>query len=150
MARNTSAPVSAGFGRRRLLIRGLQAGGLAAVAGPVLAACSGSSSSSGSAAAPAAASSSSGAAPDLGALSCRLSWIKNVEFAGSYIADARGYDKAEGLSAEGLSAVNLIGGDAPAAPMEADVAAGTGDLRRLLPRHHRPAILTQAELVKIG
>ena len=56
---------------------------------------------------------------DLGALSYRLSWIKNVEFAGSYIADTKGYYKAQGFSS-----VNLIAGGASATPMEADVATG--------------------------
>jgi ABC-type nitrate/sulfonate/bicarbonate transport system substrate-binding protein len=55
----------------------------------------------------------------LGALSYRLSWIKNVEFAGSYIADTKGY-----YTAEGFSSVNLIAGGASATPMEADVASG--------------------------
>jgi ABC-type nitrate/sulfonate/bicarbonate transport system substrate-binding protein len=117
MATNkTSALVAAGLSRRRLLT----AGGLAAVAGPVLAACSSSSSSSApAAAASGSASASSTGVADLGALNYRLSWIKNVEFAGSYIADTKGYYKAQGFSS-----VNLIAGGASATPMEADVASG--------------------------
>jgi ABC-type nitrate/sulfonate/bicarbonate transport system substrate-binding protein len=152
MARNTSAPVSAGFDRRRFLIRGLQAGGLAAVAGPVLAACSSSSSSSSSSASTAASSSasapgsaSSSAMADLGALSYRLSWIKNVEFAGSYIADTKGYYKAEGFSS-----VNLIAGGASATPMEADVATGKALFGVSSPDITGAAILKGAPLKIIG
>jgi ABC-type nitrate/sulfonate/bicarbonate transport system substrate-binding protein len=102
--------------RRRLLA----AGGITALAAPVLAACSSSSSSSSAAPATGSSGSASGsAAADLGTLSYRLSWIKNVEFAGSYIADSKGYYKAQGFSA-----VNLIAGGASATPMEADVATG--------------------------
>lgn len=139
MATNkTSAPVGAGLSRRRLLT----AGGLAAVAGPVLAACSSSSSSSSSSASAAA---SSSAAADLGALSYRLSWIKNVEFAGSYIADTKGYYKAEGFSS-----VNLIAGGASATPMEADVATGKAIFGVSSPDITGAAILKGAPLKIIG
>src|SRR6476660_6440636 len=37
-------------------------------------------------------------AKDLGELVFQLSWIKNVEFAGEYIADTNGYYKDEGFS----------------------------------------------------
>src|SRR5690348_16000596 len=107
------APGGTGLGRRRFLV----AGGLAAVAGPVLAACSSSSSSSSSPTASAAAG--GGAADSFGALSYRLSWIKNVEYAGSYIADSKGYYKDHGFSS-----VSLISGGPSATPMEADVATG--------------------------
>jgi ABC-type nitrate/sulfonate/bicarbonate transport system substrate-binding protein len=146
MATNkTSALVSAGLNRRRLLT----AGGLAAVAGPVLAACSSSSSSS-SSSAPSASSSSSASAsstavPALGALSYRLSWIKNVEFAGSYIADTKGYYKAQGFSS-----VNLIAGGASATPMEADVATGKALVGVSSPDITGAAILKGAPLKIIG
>jgi ABC-type nitrate/sulfonate/bicarbonate transport system substrate-binding protein len=96
--------------RRRLLLRGLQWGGLAAAGGPLLAAC-GSGSGSGSAG-----TASSGGGKDLGGLALRLSWIKNVEFAGSYIADSKGYYKTQGFSS-----VNLIAGGPSATPQETDV-----------------------------
>jgi ABC-type nitrate/sulfonate/bicarbonate transport system substrate-binding protein len=142
--KKTSAPSSAGFDRRRFLV----AGGLAAVAGPVLAACSSSSSSSSSAAAASAsgaASASSSAAAALGALSYRLSWIKNVEFAGSYIADTKGYYKAAGFSS-----VNLISGGASATPMEADVATGKALFGVSSPDITGAAIMKGAPLVIIG
>src|SRR5262249_20226796 len=94
-----------GIARRRLLLRGLQVGGLAVLGGSVLAACGSKSSP---------ASSASGAS--FGELTLRLSWIKNVEFAGSYIADTKGYYKAAGFSS-----VNLIAGGPSATPQETDV-----------------------------
>jgi ABC-type nitrate/sulfonate/bicarbonate transport system substrate-binding protein len=144
MATNkTSALVSAGLSRRRLLT----AGGLAAVSAPVLAACSSSSSSSSSAASPSAsaASESAAASTDLGALSYRLSWIKNVEFAGSYIADNKGYYKAQGFSS-----VNLIAGGASATPMEADVTTGKAIFGVSAPDITGAAILKGAPLKIIG
>jgi ABC-type nitrate/sulfonate/bicarbonate transport system substrate-binding protein len=144
--KKTSAPSSAGFDRRRFLV----AGGLAAVAGPVLAACSSSSSSSSSSAAASAAASgsasaSSTAAADLGALSYRLSWIKNVEFAGSYIADSKGYYKSAGFSS-----VNLISGGASATPMEADVQSGKALFGVSSPDITGAAIMKGADLIIIG
>jgi ABC-type nitrate/sulfonate/bicarbonate transport system substrate-binding protein len=134
----TSALVSTGLSRRRLLT----AGGLAAVAGPVLAACSSSSSST---AAAGGASASASGTPDLGPLSYRLSWIKNVEFAGSYIADTRGYYKAQGFSS-----VNLIAGGASATPMEADVATGKALFGVSSPDITGAAIMKGAPLKIIG
>lgn len=142
MATNkTSALVSVGLGRRRLLT----AGGLAAVAGPVLAACSSSSSSSSSATSSSSASASSTGVPALGALSYRLSWVKNVEFAGSYIADTKGY-----YQAQGFSSVNLIAGGASATPMEADVATGKALVGVSSPDITGAAILKGAPLKIIG
>jgi ABC-type nitrate/sulfonate/bicarbonate transport system substrate-binding protein len=94
--------------RRRFLKRGLQLGGVALLGGPLLAACGSDSDSS--------ASSSSSGSKSFGELTVRLSWIKNVEFAGSYIADSKGY-----YTAEGFSKATLIGGGPSATPMETDV-----------------------------
>jgi ABC-type nitrate/sulfonate/bicarbonate transport system substrate-binding protein len=147
--KKTSVLPSVGLDRRRLLV----AGGIAAVAGPVLAACSSSSSSSApasasasaSASGSASASASSTAVPDLGALSYRLSWIKNAEFAGSYIADTKGYYKAQGFSS-----VNLIAGGASATPMEADVASSKALVGVSSPDITGAAILKGAPLQIIG
>lgn len=108
---------------RRSLLRGaLGAGGLAVLGVPLLAAC-GSSGGSGASTTPAGGSGSSTgsgtAAKDFGTVSLRLSWVKNVEFAGSYIADSKGYYKAAGFKG-----VNLIAGGASASPQDADVATG--------------------------
>ncbi|GAA4394713.1 ABC transporter substrate-binding protein [Tsukamurella soli] len=86
--------------RRALLRGGLGLGALAA-AGPLLAACS--SSSSGSAAV---SSSSTGGAGAFGDISVQLSWIKNIEFAGEFFADSKGYYKAAGFSSVDLVANN--------------------------------------------
>src|SRR5882672_5552803 len=91
--------------RRTLLRRGaiggagamlLAGGGMSAL----LAACGSSSKS------PAASGTTTGSGkPDYGELAFQLSWIKNVEFGGEYIADTKGYYKAAGFSS-----VNLISG----------------------------------------
>jgi ABC-type nitrate/sulfonate/bicarbonate transport system substrate-binding protein len=140
MTRNTPVrqpfvPAGQGIDRRRLLIRGLQAGGLAALGGPLLAACG-----SGSPAAPGTAS-----AKSLGQLNYRLSWIKNVEYAGSYIADTKGYYKNEGFSS-----VNLISGGPSATPMEADVATGKAIVAVSSPDITGAAISKGAPLKIIG
>jgi ABC-type nitrate/sulfonate/bicarbonate transport system substrate-binding protein len=113
MTSNTSSDdsVFASADRRLFLKRGLQLGGAALLGGPLLAACGSSGSSSASAS-----SSSSSGAKSFGELTLRLSWIKNVEFAGSYIADTKGY-----YTAEGFSKATLIGGGPTATPMETDV-----------------------------
>ncbi|MGI8330953.1 ABC transporter substrate-binding protein [Actinomadura scrupuli] len=94
--------------RRTLLLRGLQASGLV-LAAPVLAACGGDDGDD----------SGGGAGKGLGTVGLRFAWIKNVEFAGSYIADSKGYYKAEGFSS-----VNLITGGPTATPAETDVVTG--------------------------
>ena len=139
MNRNSSA--QSGIDRRRFLIRGLQAGGLAVAAGPVLAACS-SSNSSATSTAP---GESSSAAASFGALNFRLSWVKDSEFAGSYIADSKGYYKAQGFSS-----VNLISGGPSATPMEADVASGKALVGISAPDITGEAILKGAPLKIIG
>ncbi len=130
--------------RRTLLRRGLQASGVA-LALPLLEACGSSSSTPAGPAATTAAGSaapatSGGAAATTGAtattaaasgsasavktvapgtygtIDYRLAWIKNVEFAGTYIADTKGY-----YTKEGFSKVNLISGGPTAAPIETDV-----------------------------
>ena len=89
--------------RRQFLHRGLafSAGAVALGAGgsTLLSACGSSSSSSGSDASP---SGSASAAADYGQLTYQLSWIKNVEFAGPYLADKNGY-----YTDAGFSSVNL-------------------------------------------
>ena len=38
------------------------------------------------------------AKPNYGSINFQLSWVKNVEFAGAYIADTKGYYKKQGFS----------------------------------------------------
>ena len=67
-------------------------------------------------------------------VSIQLSWIKNVEFAGAYIADTKGYYKAAGFEK-----VNLIAGG-PTAPAGRRVVVGQGARRHLRPGITAPAI----------
>lgn len=150
------------FNRRGFLRRGIGFGVGAASLPALLAAC-GSSSSSGSSETTAAAggatttaagaattaagasTSAAAAAKDLGKLSLRLSWIKNSEFAGSYMADANGYYKAEGFSA-----VDLISGGPSATPIEVDVQSGKALFGISAPDLVGAAVAKGAELVILG
>ena len=124
--------------RRTLLARALELGGGAAF----LAACGSSKSTTATATTTAtgtattaagstatatttdgtaaAGTAAAGPVKDLGAMNLRLSWIKNSEFAGSYIADDKGLYKANGFSS-----VNLIAGGPSAVAAEVDVSSGT-------------------------
>jgi ABC-type nitrate/sulfonate/bicarbonate transport system substrate-binding protein len=82
--------------RHRLAVAGL----LAAVV--ALAGCSSSGSHSSSGSGSTAAASGT---PNYGAITVELSWVKDVEFAGEYIADSQGYYKAAGFSS-----VNFVAG----------------------------------------
>ncbi|WP_307874467.1 ABC transporter substrate-binding protein [Frankia nepalensis] len=64
-------------------------------------------------------SSSGDGASSFGELTYRLSWIKNVEFAGAYIADQKGFYKEAGFDK-----VSLIAGGPSATPQDTDVATG--------------------------
>ena len=85
-----------------------------------LAACGGgwSGGSSGAAAPSAGASAAPGA---LGDISMQLSWIKNIEFGGEYIADSKGY-----YTQAGFSKVDLVTG--PVDSADALVVAGNVDV----------------------
>ncbi len=113
--------------RRAFLLRSLTIGGVAVGGSTLLAGCSTKSSTSAaassaasSAAASSAASGASSAASaamkDMGTLNFRLSWVPNVEFAGEFIADDKGYYKAEGFTT-----VNIQPGGPAATPVEADL-----------------------------
>jgi ABC-type nitrate/sulfonate/bicarbonate transport system substrate-binding protein len=101
-----SRPVGTGLDRRAFMRSGLGAIGLTAAGGPLLAACGSSSTTK-----PAASTKK-----DFGTLTYRLSWVENVEFAGAYIADHKGY-----YTAEGFSGFSIIPGGPSATPMETDV-----------------------------
>ncbi|CAO5164290.1 Thiamine pyrimidine synthase [Frankia sp. AiPs1] len=88
---------------------------------------------------------SSASSGSLGLLTVRLSWIKNVEFAGEYIADQRGYYKAAGFSG-----VNLISGGASATPQDTDVATGKAFIGISSPDITANAITQGAPLKIIG
>ena len=132
--------MSQALNRRAFLGRSLTAGAglavLGAGGGTLLSAC-GSSSPSSSA-------STTGGAPDFGTLDYQLSWIKNVEFAGQYIADTNGY-----YTDGGFSGVSLMAGG-PTVQQDAVVASGKALLGIGSPDITAPAILKGAPLKIIG
>ncbi|MCU1458235.1 MAG: transporter substrate-binding protein [Actinomycetia bacterium] len=83
-------------------------------------------------------------AKDLGTLDFQLSWVKNVEFAGEYIADTKGYYKKEGFSG-----VNLISGG-PTVNQDSAVQAGKAFVGISAPDITASAINAGADLVIIG
>lgn len=127
--------------RRTMLKRSaLGAGGLAVVGfggSSLLAACGGDDSDSSS-------SGSSGGGGSLGTLDLQLSWVKNVEFAGEYIADSKDY-----WIDEGFDSVNLIAGGPNVSP-DTVIAAGSALVAISDPSFTSPAILEGAPIVSLG
>jgi ABC-type nitrate/sulfonate/bicarbonate transport system substrate-binding protein len=133
--------VNPGFNRRTFLRRS-GATGLVLFGGgsALLAACGDdddSGTSSGTTAAP-------GGTADFGTLEYQLSWIKNVEFAGMYLADTNGYYKAEGFSG-----VNFTAGG-PTVSQDAIVASGKAFIGISAPDIAAAAIIGGASNVCIG
>jgi ABC-type nitrate/sulfonate/bicarbonate transport system substrate-binding protein len=95
--------------RRRFLTRGGLAGAVLLGGGAaILSACGDDDDESST-------SGGSGSGGDFGELSVQLSWIKNIEFAGLYVADNKGY-----FTDEGFSSLNMIPGPGDAiAPLVA-------------------------------
>ena len=112
----------------------LGSGGMSAV----LAACGSSSKSSSSSPTTAA------GPPDYGELTFQLSWIKNVEFAGEYIADTNGYYKDGGFSK-----VTLLSGG-PTVQQDSVVAGGKALVCISAPDITSAAINQGAGLITIG
>ena len=139
----TSVPAAPAFVRtptsRRTFLR---AAGGTALGLAALAACGTSAGSgSGSSATPAGGASSA-AAGSLGSLSLQFSWIKNIEFAGEYFADSKGYYKDAGFSK-----VDLVTG--PVDSADALVAAGTIDVGLSSPDSTARYIVEQSAPLKI-
>lgn len=103
------------FSRRRFLHTGM-AGGAVLLGGgaTLLSACGGDDDDD---------ASSSGGGEGFGEISVQLSWIKNIEFAGAYVADSEGY-----YEDEGFSKVTLIDGpgDAIAPLVQGNVLVSYG------------------------
>ncbi|MGX7681403.1 ABC transporter substrate-binding protein [Jatrophihabitans sp. DSM 45814] len=135
-------PARSRMGRRSFL----QLGGLGVLAfsaAPLLAACSSSDSST-----PAGGSSGSGSATatkDFGNATVQLSWIKNIEFAGEYFADQKGY-----YTDAGFSGVTLTAGGSAGTSAEAAVATGKAMVGLSSVTVTAPAILKGAKLKTIG
>ncbi|WP_109773151.1 ABC transporter substrate-binding protein [Quadrisphaera granulorum] len=113
--------------------------GLGVAGASALAACGGSSDE-----APSSGGTSGGAA-NYGELAIQLSWIKNIEFAGEYFADSKGYFKDAGFSS-----VNLIAGGAAGTSAEAAVTTGKALVGLSAPTLTAPAINEGAPLKIIG
>jgi ABC-type nitrate/sulfonate/bicarbonate transport system substrate-binding protein len=138
--------------RRTFLRRGLVGtAGIALLSGGglsgLLAACSSSKSSTSStttAAGGGTATSGAAKVADLGTLDFQLSWIKNVEFAGEYLADANGYYKQVGFSG-----VNLMAGG-PNVQQDAVVASGKAFIGISSPDITAAAINQGAPIIAVG
>ena len=84
------------------------------------------------------------ATPDYGGLTFQLSWVKNVEFAGSYIADTKGYYKKQGFSS-----VELLSGG-PTVQQDAVVQSGKAFACISAPDITSSAINNGADLKIVG
>jgi len=132
--------------RRTFLRRGaLGAAGVALLGTPLLQACSSDSKTTASSGSSGSSSSgASGSTKSFGALDYQLSWLKNVEFAGVFIADTKGY-----YLNEGFSSVNLLGGG-PNVNQDSIVDSGKAFFGTSDPVITSPAILQGAKLVVVG
>jgi ABC-type nitrate/sulfonate/bicarbonate transport system substrate-binding protein len=125
--------------RRTFIRRGAWgAGGAVLLGSGLLAACGDDDDDDASS------SGSSGGTPDLGTLKWQLSWIKNVEFAGEYIADTKGY-----YTDAGFSKVELLAGG-PSVQQDSVIAAGEAFIGSSAPDITGPAILAGAPLISVG
>ncbi|MBC3760268.1 ABC transporter substrate-binding protein [Quadrisphaera oryzae] len=113
--------------------------GLGVAGASTLAACGGSSTGASGG------GSSSGGSADHGDLAIQLSWIKNIEFAGEFFADSKGYYKDAGFSS-----VNLIAGGSAGTSAEAAVTSGKALVGLSSPTLTAPAINEGAPLKIIG
>lgn len=80
-----------------------------------------------------------GTTPDgsrFGTVAVQLSWLKNIEFAGEYFADARGYFRDAGFGS-----VNLVAGGAASTSVEAGLDTGKVWLGLSAPQTTAPAVL---------
>jgi ABC-type nitrate/sulfonate/bicarbonate transport system substrate-binding protein len=129
--------------RRKFLGTGVKSAaglGLLAVGGSSLLAACGSDSSSSASEGTSGASGSG----DFGKLVYQLSWIKNAEFAGTYIADQDGY-----FTEAGFSSVELLAGG-PNVQQDSVVASGSAFVGISAPDITGPAILEGAPLIIVG
>lgn len=136
---------SPAFTKRQFDRRGfLRLGGTAALGiggAAILAACAPSSPSSSTSPSGAGASVAPGA---YGTIAVKLSWIKNIEFAGEFFATENGYYTAAGFASVDL----LAGGDQTTA--EAAVTSGAALVGLSSPSITGPAVLQGAPLKIIG
>ncbi|WP_188828946.1 ABC transporter substrate-binding protein [Nocardia camponoti] len=113
---------------RRSFLRFSAMSGVALGGAGLLAACGGASGTS--------ADGSSSDGSKYGKVAIQLSWIKNIEFAGEYFADSKGYFKDAGFGA-----VDLVAGGAASTSVEAGLDTGKVWLGLSAPQTTAPAIL---------
>ncbi|MGO4616723.1 ABC transporter substrate-binding protein [Nocardia sp. 2YAB30] len=83
--------------------------------------------------------SSGGSTPDgsrYGRVAVQLSWLKNIEFAGEYFADSKGY-----FGEAGFGSVDLVAGGAASTSVEAGLDTGKMWLGLSAPQTTAPAVL---------
>ncbi|MGV9410319.1 ABC transporter substrate-binding protein [Nocardia sp. NPDC003693] len=129
MSRN-SRPLSAALPAvdRRSFLRYTGLAGLALGGASLLAGCGGDSAGPGN-----------GTVDDgskYGSVAVQLSWLKNIEFAGEYFADSKGYYKEAGFGA-----TNLIAGGAASTSVEAGLSTGKIWIGMSAPQTTAPAVL---------
>jgi ABC-type nitrate/sulfonate/bicarbonate transport system substrate-binding protein len=125
--------------RRAFLRRGVVGAGGVALLGPaLLAACGDDDDTSTSG------GGGGGSNADFGTLDYQFSWIKNVEFAGQYIADQEGY-----YTDAGFSRVNFIAGG-PNVTQDAVVASGRAFVGISAPDITGSAIVEGAPLIAVS
>ncbi|QIS16156.1 ABC transporter substrate-binding protein [Nocardia arthritidis] len=112
---------------RRAFLRYSALTGAALGGSGLLAACGGSGGSS---------SGSSADGSKYGTVAVQLSWLKNIEFAGEYFADSKGYYKDAGFGS-----VNLIAGGAASTSVEAGLDTGKIWIGMSAPQTTAPAVL---------
>ncbi|MTE16617.1 ABC transporter substrate-binding protein [Nocardia aurantiaca] len=71
-----------------------------------------------------------------GTVAVQLSWLKNIEFAGEYFADSKGYYKEAGFGS-----VNLVAGGAASTSVEAGLGTGKIWIGMSAPQTTAPAVL---------
>lgn len=140
---------------RRSFLRTSLLGGAALLGGPtLLAACGGDDDDAAAATSPTSGAGTTTAGTttagtmagtgEFGALDYQLSWIKNAEFAGQYIADSQGF-----YTEAGFSSVNFLAGG-PGVQQEQVVASGKALIGISSPDITSPAILQGAPLIALG
>ncbi|MEU4225311.1 ABC transporter substrate-binding protein [Nonomuraea sp. NPDC026600] len=87
----------------------------------------------------------SGSGSGFGAVKIQLSWKKNVEFAGEYFADSKGYYKAAGFSQ-----VELLSGGGSGTSVESGLTTGRCWIGLSTPTITAPAVLQGALLKIVG
>ncbi|MGI4895657.1 MAG: ABC transporter substrate-binding protein [Janthinobacterium lividum] len=134
-------------GRSRLLSDRrtfLSAAGLGVLGLGALSACGSDDSDTAAAGSATSGSATSGSSSGFGEVSLQLSWIKNIEFAGEFYADAKGY-----YTDAGFSKVNLLAGGGATQGAEVLVLSKKADIGLSSPTLTAPAIVNEKAPLKI-